>query len=251
MSLICFKIMGSGEGGWEHRWKSLGRSYLLKLGKGYMGTYYTVLSTLVFEKFCNEVSWDADAGNLHYCALKFIVHTLGSSFLCWMKETLPTLRWGHEEQGAIKWFPGFWLGDWWWQRCPSPKGHWDRAARGPGERLQRGTRHVHLWTSWVCDAGVVRWMGKASHNLPGSPITPQMQITIFFFFSSLWPYMEVPRPGIESELQLPPALWPWQCPIFNWLCRARDWTCASAATWATAFGFLAHCATAGTPKLLP
>ena len=43
--------------------------------------------------------------------------------------------------------------------------------------------------------------------------------------------MEVPRPGIESELQLRPA--PWLHQILNPLNQAGDQTYASAATQAT------------------
>ena len=50
--------------------------------------------------------------------------------------------------------------------------------------------------------------------------------------------MEVPRPGIESELQLG---------SFNPLHWAGDQTHTLAATQATAVGFLIHCATVGTP----
>ena len=38
---------------------------------------------------------------------------------------------------------------------------------------------------------------------------------------------------------------------FNPLCRAGDWTCVSAATWASAVGFLTYCTTVGTPPPLP
>ena len=48
--------------------------------------------------------------------------------------------------------------------------------------------------------------------------------------------MEVPGPGIESELQL------WQ----HWI-LARDGSRTSAVTQTTAEGFLTHCAIAGTP----
>ena len=41
----------------------------------------------------------------------------------------------------------------------------------------------------------------------------------------------------------------WQCQILNPLCLARDWTQTSAATWATAVGFLTYCAMVGTPML--
>ena len=33
---------------------------------------------------------------------------------------------------------------------------------------------------------------------------------------------------------------------FNPLCWAKDWTCTSSVTWATAVGFLTHCITVGT-----
>ena len=52
--------------------------------------------------------------------------------------------------------------------------------------------------------------------------------------------MEVPRSGIESELQLQ------QCQILNPLWQAGDQTCTSAAAWAIAVGFLTNCAIDGT-----
>ena len=72
-------------------------------------------------------------------------------------------------------------------------------------------------------------------------------------FLILWPHlwhMEVPVPGVESELYLLTMLQLWQCHIlFNPLRWAKDQTHTSAATQAPAVGFLAHCATAGTPKI--
>ena len=59
--------------------------------------------------------------------------------------------------------------------------------------------------------------------------------------------MEVPRLGIESELQLPPIAQLQQCWIFDPLCRTGDQTRASAVTQATAVRFLTHCATEGAP----
>ena len=64
-------------------------------------------------------------------------------------------------------------------------------------------------------------------------------LLLLFFMAALW-YMEGPRPGIESEPQL-------QHQIFKPLHQAGDGAHASAATQATAVGFLTHCATAGTP----
>ena len=58
--------------------------------------------------------------------------------------------------------------------------------------------------------------------------------------------MEVPRPGIESEPQMKPTEQLHRS--FNPLRWARDWPYTSAATQAIAVGFLAHCATAGTPE---
>ena len=69
----------------------------------------------------------------------------------------------------------------------------------------------------------------------------------------LWSYpqhMEVPRPGTESELQLHDLHH--SCGntgSFHTLHWARDQTGASEATRVTAFGFLTHCAIAGTPKI--
>ena len=61
--------------------------------------------------------------------------------------------------------------------------------------------------------------------------------------------MEVLGPGTESELQLQPM----SCGnarSFNAMCPTKDRTHASAATQASAVGFLTHCATTGTPMLL-
>ena len=59
-----------------------------------------------------------------------------------------------------------------------------------------------------------------------------------------------PGLGIESELQLRPTPQWQQHWIFNPLCRARDWTHASAAIRVAAVRFLTHCAAAGTPELI-
>ena len=59
--------------------------------------------------------------------------------------------------------------------------------------------------------------------------------------------MEVPEPGTESEMQLQPTPQLWQCQILNPLYRTGDQTLASAATLATAVGFLTHRTMAGTP----
>ena len=58
---------------------------------------------------------------------------------------------------------------------------------------------------------------------------------------------QVPGPGIEYELQLQLMLQ--QCQILNQLCWAGDQTCISAATTATAVGFITHGTTVGTPAL--
>ena len=68
---------------------------------------------------------------------------------------------------------------------------------------------------------------------------------LFFFFFFLWLhlwYVEISRPGIESEPQL--------LGFFNPLHWARDGTHNSVATHPTAVAFLTHCATAGTPMVL-
>ena len=94
-----------------------------------------------------------------------------------------------------------------------------------------------------------------------------------FFFCFLGPHLqpvEVPRLGVQSELQLPVyttatatpdpshVFDPHQCSqhhssqqhwILNPLSQARDQTCASAATPAAAIGFSTHCTTAGTPEV--
>ena len=77
------------------------------------------------------------------------------------------------------------------------------------------------------------------------------QLIFFFFFflrPPLW-HMEVAGPGIESEPQLGPTPKRWQPWIHEPTAPGGElnWTCASVATQATAVGFLAHCATAGTP----
>ena len=61
--------------------------------------------------------------------------------------------------------------------------------------------------------------------------------------------MEVPRPGIESELQLKPMPQLQQHQILNPLHWTRAQT-YSTVTPAAAVGFLTHCTTAGTPGLL-
>jgi len=70
--------------------------------------------------------------------------------------------------------------------------------------------------------------------------------TYKFFFLILWlhlGHMEIPKPRTESDA----AATPNPLPHCTW---ARDWTCTSSAIQATAFGFLSHCATAGTSKNL-
>ena len=89
-------------------------------------------------------------------------------------------------------------------------------------------------------------------------------LLFFIFFGFLGPhlwYMEVPRLGVESELQLPAdttataiqdqsPVWnlhhnSWQCQIFNPLSEARDWTRNLMVRSQICF----HCATMGTPWL--
>ena len=76
---------------------------------------------------------------------------------------------------------------------------------------------------------------------------------VFCFLPFLEPlpwHIEVPRPGTESELQLHDLHH--SCGntgSFHTLHWARDQTGASEATRVTAFGFLTHCAIAGTPKI--
>ena len=77
---------------------------------------------------------------------------------------------------------------------------------------------------------------------------PFMKInTIFFFFAFFWGghprHMEVPRLGIESELQLPAYTQPQQCRILNPLSEARDQIHHLMVTSRIHF----HCATTGTP----
>ena len=59
--------------------------------------------------------------------------------------------------------------------------------------------------------------------------------------------MEVPGPGIKSELQLQPILQLWQSQILNLLHQAKKRTCASIATWAVA---VSRCITVGAPRCL-
>ena len=66
-----------------------------------------------------------------------------------------------------------------------------------------------------------------------------------------WPqpqHIDIPGPGIKSELQLWPTLQLQQCRTLNPLCQVRDQTYTSAVIWAAAFRSLTHCATAGTPR---
>ena len=64
--------------------------------------------------------------------------------------------------------------------------------------------------------------------------------------ATLW-YMEVPRAGIESELQLQPASLLRQHISFKPLHQARDQTHVSAANRATTVELLTHCTTTETP----
>ena len=80
-----------------------------------------------------------------------------------------------------------------------------------------------------------------------SPSYSSFSSSSFFFFMGHLQHMEVPRPGVESELQVWPTLQLQQPRSFNPLHWAWDWTCTSAVTQATAVRFLTHCTTAGTP----
>ena len=61
-----------------------------------------------------------------------------------------------------------------------------------------------------------------------------LEFVVYLKVPQFWGVMEVPRPGIESELWLRPSPQLWQCQILNLLHRAGDQTRASAATQATA-----------------
>ena len=63
---------------------------------------------------------------------------------------------------------------------------------------------------------------------------------LVFFLAAPW-HMEVPRPGIESTLQLQ------QHQILQ-STVPRDWTCPSAVTWAAAIKSLTYLPTTGTPR---
>ena len=60
--------------------------------------------------------------------------------------------------------------------------------------------------------------------------------------STRFPFMDVPGPGIESELELRPMPQLQQCWILNPLCQARDQTCITVLP-------RRHCATATPPHL--
>ena len=88
-----------------------------------------------------------------------------------------------------------------------------------------------------------------SHN-PENNAVVLLFVVFCFGLVFLWLYpghMQVPRPGTESQPQLQPTPQLWQCRTFNPLCQAEDPNCTSAVTHASAAGFLAHCARAGTP----
>ena len=61
--------------------------------------------------------------------------------------------------------------------------------------------------------------------------------------------MEVPRPGTDCKQQLQPMLLLGKAGSFKPLGPAGNQIHTSAATGATAVGFLMHCATAGTPGI--
>ena len=67
----------------------------------------------------------------------------------------------------------------------------------------------------------------------------------FLSFLATLLHMEVPRPGVRSELHLGPALQVWQCQILNPLCKAGDQTCVPALQ----RYHQSCCATMGTPVL--
>ena len=58
-----------------------------------------------------------------------------------------------------------------------------------------------------------------------------------FLIASPW-HMDIPRPGIESKLQLQPRRSCGNAGSFNPLCPAGDQTCTSAATWTVRVRFL-------------
>ena len=57
--------------------------------------------------------------------------------------------------------------------------------------------------------------------------------------------MDVPRPGIKSQLQLQPALQLWQCWILYLTVQVLGIKPSSAVAPAAAVGFLTHCTTLG------
>ena len=73
-------------------------------------------------------------------------------------------------------------------------------------------------------------MHESASFIPPSVKLYRMMQDFFFFFLNQQ-YMEVLRPGIESEPQLLQTMQQLQqCWILNPLCWARDQTCASAET---------------------
>ena len=70
-------------------------------------------------------------------------------------------------------------------------------------------------------------------------------LLFLFLLLHVW-YMQVPGPGIESELQLLPIPQLWRCRIPQPTEQGRDPTCTSTVTRVSAVGFWTHCATART-----
>ena len=73
-------------------------------------------------------------------------------------------------------------------------------------------------------------------------------VFLVLFLPHLW-HMEIPGPGIESELPLRPASGCGNAGSFNPLRQAWDQTRDSSMNPVVTVGSLTHCATAGTPKI--
>ena len=120
----------------------------------------------------------------------------------------------------------------------------------------------------MCSCGVciqVKWishMNKQSLHIVSTTIIKDLPRVsqrislanwVFFLFLILWlhpQHMEVPRPGIESELPLQTNCSWGNVRSFNPLGHDRYWPWTSSLTSAAAVGFLTHCTTVGTPGWL-
>ena len=114
---------------------------------------------------------------------------------------------------------------------------WHVEVPGPG--IQHMSQQQRKTLRWQC-----RVFDPLHHGR-----TPRL-IFCFCFVLFLWPNpqrREVPRPGIESKLQLQFTPQLWHCQILFPLHQARDWIHTSATTRATAVRYLTHFSRAETP----